>query len=133
MSRQAGIVKAVVGILCSDNKVLVAERPEGKPYSGYWEFPGGKIESLETSEDALRRELMEELGIGVKRMRHWFEHQHAYPDKIVLLDMWLVDEFIGEPCGKENQQLRWASLADILDLRLLEGNWPIIDKIKTLF
>lgn len=133
MSRQTGLVRAVVGILRRDGRVLVAERPAGKPYSGYWEFPGGKIESTETNEAALQRELKEELDIDVIAARHWFEHQHAYPDKTVLLDMWIVDQFAGEPHGKENQQLRWASLTDILELRLLEGNWPIIEKIKSLF
>ena len=133
MSRQVGLVRAVVGILRRDGKVLVAERPAGKPYSGYWEFPGGKIESNETNHAALVRELKEELGIEVVAAKHWFEHQHAYPDKTVQLDMWIVDEFTGEPHGKENQQLRWATLSDILDLRLLEGNWPIIDKIRSLF
>lgn len=127
------VIRAVVGILRRDGRVLVAQRPEGKPYSGYWEFPGGKIEKNETGRDALVRELHEELGISVLSAQPWFEHHHAYPHKNVYLEMWLVQDFAGEPQSKENQALRWATLSEILQLRLLEGNWPIIDKIKTLF
>jgi 8-oxo-dGTP diphosphatase len=133
MSWETRLIRAVVGILRRDGKVLVAERPAGKPYSGYWEFPGGKIEENESGAHALKRELHEELGIDILAAEFWFEHHHAYPDKTVYLEMWLVNDFIGEPHSKENQQLRWVDLAEILELRLLEGNWPIIDKIKTLF
>lgn len=126
-------VRTVVGILQRDNKVLVAQRPEGKPYSGYWEFPGGKIEPHELGVEALKRELHEELGIEIKSAKYWFDHQHDYPDKTVLLEMWLVTEFSGEPHGKENQAIRWVTMSEMLALRLLEGNWPLLDKIKTLF
>ena len=127
------MIRTVVGILARAEKVLVGQRPEGKPYSGYWEFPGGKIEPDETAIDALRRELQEELGITVISAQPWFEHTHTYPDKTVLLEMWRVTAFSGEPLGKENQLLRWVTLPEMLELRLLEGNWPIIKKIKTLF
>jgi 8-oxo-dGTP diphosphatase len=113
--------------------VLVAQRPKGKPYSGYWEFPGGKIEKNESGRDALVRELHEELGISVLMAQPWFEHHHAYPDKNVYLEMWLVKDFAGEPKSQENQVLCWATLTDILQLQLLEGNLPILDRIKTLF
>lgn len=126
-------IRAVVGIIRRDGRVLVAQRPAGKPYSGYWEFPGGKIEKNETGRDALVRELHEELGISVLMAQPWFEHHHAYPDKNVYLEMWLVQDFAGEPQSQENQALRWATLTDILELQLLEGNLPILDRIKTLF
>lgn len=126
-------IRAVVGIIKKEGKLLVGQRPLGKPYSGYWEFPGGKIEESESSEQALKRELQEELGIDVVHAKHWFEHTHAYPDKTVLLDMWLVTQFLGEPESKENQTLRWVTLTDLLALQLLEGNWPIIDRIKSLY
>lgn len=126
------MIRAVVGILKRNETLLVAQRPEGKPYSGYWEFPGGKVEKNETSQAALARELHEELGIEVIAAKHWFEHTHAYPDKTVVLEMWLVDQFLGEPHSKENQLLRWVTIEQMLKLNLLEGNIPIMDKIKTL-
>lgn len=127
------MIRVAVGILQQDNKVLVAERPKGKPYDGYWEFPGGKIETNESGIDALKRELNEELGIQVKQANFWFDHTHTYPDKTVFLEMWQVTEFLGKPISKENQTLRWVTFPEILNLRLLEGNWPIIEKIKLLF
>lgn len=116
-----------------DGKLLVAERPEGKPYSGYWEFPGGKVEENEEGVTAIKRELHEELGINVIHAERWFEHLHAYPEKTVYLELWRVTEFTGEPESRENQILRWASYEEILHLRLLEGNLAIMSQIKSLF
>ncbi len=127
------MIHAVVGIIKRDDHVLVGERPPGKPYSGYWEFPGGKVEPDESPRVALARELHEELGIDVITAQPWFTHQHRYPDKTVLLDMWLVLDFSSEPMSKENQTLRWVTYNDMLSLRLLEGNWPIIERLRTLF
>lgn len=123
-------VHAVVGILRRDDKVLIAERPVGKPYSGYWEFPGGKVEPGEDSKTALVRELHEELGIDVIHAEHWFEHSHIYPDKAVYLEIWQISTFHGEPHSKENQQLKWVTMTDIFNMKMLDGNWPIIDKIQ---
>lgn len=125
-------VQAVVGILRKKDTFLLAQRPFGKPYSGYWEFPGGKIEKDESSFAALKRELHEELGIDVTQAHHWFSHTHAYPEKTVHLDLWLVTEFVGEPQSKENQQLRWATLVELMQLDVLAGNWTIIDQLRTL-
>lgn len=134
MSREIGVVptQVVVGILTHENRVLVGERPQGKPYSGYWEFPGGKIEPHETAQAALKRELHEELGIEVTKATPWFQHEHTYPDKTVLLHVWLIQEFVGTPVGKENQKLAWVTFAEMSKLRVLEGNTPIIDSIENL-
>lgn len=124
------MIRVVVGVLKRNQTVLVAKRPLHKPYSGYWEFPGGKIEANETPDVALSRELHEELGVDVIASQKLFEHVHHYPDKSVLLDIWLVTHFQQEPAGKEQQELRWVAYNEMLDLRLLEGNWAIIDKLK---
>jgi 8-oxo-dGTP diphosphatase len=124
------VVKAVAGILRRDNKILVAERPAGKPYSGFWEFPGGKIEAQESADSALIRELHEELGIEVSTATFLFHHEYTYPDKIVDLQIFEVREFYGEPEGRENQALCWASLAEMRGMKLLEGNWVIVDKLN---
>lgn len=126
------MIHAVAGILQRENKLLVAERPVGKPYSGFWEFPGGKVELNELGEHALKRELHEELGIEVQTSQCLFEHQYTYPDKIVRLEVWHVTEFSGEPQGQENQELRWVTFDEMMELKLLEGNWPIVDRIKDL-
>ncbi len=123
-------VQVVIGILQCRDTFLIAERPVGRPYSGYWEFPGGKIEKNESSEAALKRELFEELGIEVVNAEMWFEHEHAYPDKIVRLHVWLVTAFKGEPQSKEGQVLRWVSLPEIMDLRVLEGNYVIFERMR---
>ena len=127
------LIHVAVGILKRNNTVLVAERPTDKPYAGYWEFPGGKVEANETAEQALKRELHEELGIDILTAQPWFEHIHHYPDKSVQLDMWLVTEFTGEPHSKEQQQLRWVTFDEMCHLRLLEGNIPIMSRIEQLF
>jgi 8-oxo-dGTP diphosphatase len=126
-------VHAVAGLLMRDGKLLVAERPDGRPYSGFWEFPGGKVEGGETADEAIKRELFEELGIENVEAESWFEHLHAYPDKTVLLELWRVTAFTGEPHGKEGQQLRWATYEEILHLPLLEGNFAIMSQIKSIF
>src|SRR5437868_15512312 len=96
------IVHAVAGILQKQEKLLVAERPSGKPYAGYWEFPGGKVEKSESGEQAIKRELHEELGITVLTTQFLFTHHYVYPDKQVELEIWLITEFQGRPHGKEN-------------------------------
>lgn len=116
----------VVGILLQDKKVLVAQRPLGKPYQGYWEFPGGKIEPQETPAGALKRELYEELGISVTEAQAWIQHRHTYPDKTVMLNLWIVKNFLGQPHGKENQLLRWVDYAELKQLNILEGNKAIL-------
>lgn len=127
------MIRVAVGILLRDGKMLVAERPHDKPYGGYWEFPGGKIEKNESSLDALKRELQEELGITVLDANHWFEHIHHYPDKSVQLDLWLIPTFSGEPDGKENQALQWVTLAELTHLKVLEGNRLILERMRELF
>lgn len=129
MAKSNRIVHAVVGILWRDQQLLVCERPLGKPYAGFWEFPGGKIESNETSLSALKRELEEELGIVVKSAELIIQHQHTYPDKHVILDIWKITDFIGEPKSLEQQQLKWATPQALRQLNLLEGNWAILDAI----
>ncbi len=125
------MIRAVAGILQKENKILITERPLHKPYAGYWEFPGGKIEANETSLHALKRELQEELGIFVNDAEFWFEHTHQYPDKKVFLEIWRVADFTGEPEGKEEQKLCWIMPNEIPSLQLLEGNIAIIKRIIT--
>ena len=83
---------------------------QGKPYEGYWEFPGGKLELGESVEDALERELHEELGIEVRASRRWHTIEHDYPHAYVRLYLCKVDRWSGEPHSKEGQTLAWQRL-----------------------
>jgi len=111
-------------------RVLIAQRPEGKTLAGCWEFPGGKIENAESGAAALRRELLEELGVQVSAMRSVFELRHEYPERHVQLSVWVVDEYTGVPAGLEGQNLRWERPAALRSIALLPADLPIIDWLE---
>lgn len=110
----SGAVKRIdvaVGVLRNAaGELLFAQRPEGKPMAGYWEFPGGKLESGESVHDALARELHEELGIDIGDSAPWLEVEHVYPHAHVLLHFRLITTWQGEPHGREEQALHWQRL-----------------------
>lgn len=110
----------------ADGRVLIAKRPEEKHQGGLWEFPGGKVEDGEAVEAALARELEEELGIRVEAARPLIQIHHDYPDKQVLLDVWEVTAFSGEPHGAEGQPLAWVESRDLPDYAFPAANQPII-------
>ena len=91
----------------ADGSVLLAQRPPGKPYAGYWEFPGGKLEPGETARHALDRELAEELGLVVRRASPWIVQEYVYPHAHVELHFFRVFAFDGEPHGHDGQAFRW--------------------------
>ncbi|MGB6104275.1 MAG: Nudix family hydrolase [Pusillimonas sp.] len=97
-------------ILQPDGSLLLAQRPQDKPWPGWWELPGGKIESGETTLQALARELKEELDIDVTRATPWVTYTHEYPKTIVRLAFCRVTGWEGEPRGVEGQQLSWVKL-----------------------
>lgn len=96
-------------ILKPDGQLLLAQRPGDKPWSGWWELPGGKIEAGETPAQALARELNEELGITVTRSTPWITYTHEYPQTIVRLGFHRVTDWNGEPSGLEGQSLAWVN------------------------
>jgi 8-oxo-dGTP diphosphatase len=111
-------------------RVLIAQRPQGKTLAGCWEFPGGKIENAESGAGALRRELLEELGIEVSAMRAVFELTHEYPERHVQLSVWVVEKYTGVPAGLEGQSLRWEPPAALRSIGLLPADLPIIDWLE---
>jgi len=121
---------AVGVILNKDNQVLLALRPEHAHQGGRWEFPGGKVEPDENVQQALYRELREELGITPLKSRSLIEIQHDYADKSVLLDVWWVDVFDGKPIGCEGQPLRWATAKELDDYQFPEANQAIIESVQ---
>ena len=110
----------------SDGRILIARRADSQHQGGLWEFPGGKVEAGEAVEIALARELHEELGIVVTQARPLIKVCHDYVDKQVLLDVWEVDGFTGEPHGAEGQPLAWVSARELPQYDFPEANRPIV-------
>ena len=110
----------------ADGCILIARRPADKHQGGLWEFPGGKVEAGEAVEVALARELEEELGIRPTAARPLIQVRHDYPDKQVLLDVWEVSAFSGEPHGAEGQPLAWVSSSELAGYEFPAANRPIV-------
>ncbi|HEV2332823.1 MAG TPA: Nudix family hydrolase [Gammaproteobacteria bacterium] len=111
-------------------RVLIAERPAGKPLAGFWEFPGGKLEPGEPAASALKRELEEELGIAVDRAHRLLRLSHAYPERRVHLDVWRVARYSGTPASHEGQRLAWVPPAELLSWKLLPADAPIVAALE---
>lgn len=108
-----------------DGSFLLAQRPEGKPYPGYWEFPGGKIEPGESAYDALKRELQEELDITITHATPWITRVHAYTHATVRLQFFRVTAWEGEPRGLEDQAHVWQTWDHLTVSPMLPANTPI--------
>lgn len=117
---------AAAVILRADGKFLLAQRPAKKIYAGYWEFPGGKIENGESAEQALKRELHEELGIDVERAFPWITRDYVYAHAAVRLRFFRVVVWRGEPRGKEGQRFSWQSTRELAVSPLLPANGPVL-------
>jgi len=127
------VVHVAVGVVFnSSGEICIAKRPQGKHLSGYWEFPGGKIESGESVFTALKRELEEEISISILHSQALTKIEFDYPDKQVLLDVHLVREFDGAATGREQQEVKWVSKKNLHEHRFPDANKPIIDAILAL-
>lgn len=110
----------------TDGRVLLAERPHGKPWAGYWEFPGGKIETGEAPLAALARELHEELGIELDVATPWITFVYDYPEKSVRLHFFRVSRWHGTPYGREGQRLTWEKPEALTVSPLLPANEKVL-------
>ena len=129
MSAEIIHVAAAV-IINSDNEVLISQRAAYVHQGGLWEFPGGKLESGESVQQALLRELDEELGICVNSYRPLIKITHQYPDKTVLLDVWKVDDFTGQPVGREGQAIRWQAADQLNKKEFPAADVPVIQALN---
>ena len=121
------VVRVVAGVIRDrEDNILIAKRPLHVHQGGKWEFPGGKIEVGESREQALVRELAEELGIQSTRFSPLIQIRHNYSDKSVLLDVWEVTEFEGLASGKEGQEIKWVAPAELNTYQFPAANKPII-------
>ena len=122
----AAPVNVAVGILMKANgDVLLAQRPAGKPYAGYWEFPGGKVEAGEAILDALKREFVEELGITILTAEPWCGVEYVYPHAHVRLHFYISRVWEGEPQSLESQAFAWQGKLDVEPL--LPATLPLIE------
>jgi 8-oxo-dGTP diphosphatase len=121
---------AVGVIRDQQDRFLIARRPDHLHQGGLWEFPGGKVASGESVEDALGRELHEELGITVSRARRLIGVQHDYGDKRVHLDVWLVEAFTGRAHGREGQPICWVPRAELIDYSFPDANRAILNCLR---
>ena len=109
-----------------DGSFLLAQRPAGKVYEGWWEFPGGKVESGEAVAHALGRELEEELGVEVLSAYPWICRTFRYPHGNVRLHFFRVTQWRGEPLSREGQAFAWQTLPDLTVTPILPANGPIL-------
>jgi 8-oxo-dGTP diphosphatase len=130
------VTEVAAGILLdSQQHFLMGQRPVGKPYAGYWEFPGGKVEAGETLFQALQRELQEELGITIHSSVDLMMIEHDYPHAYVRIHVSVIRDWTGEPTGCENQALSWQDLnRDQLTVDpLLPAALPMIQQLKQFY
>ena len=133
---QRPVTVVAAGILVdAQQHFLMGQRPPGKPYEGYWEFPGGKIEPGETIFEALQRELQEELGIAIHSATELMVIEHDYPHAYVRIHVSIIREWSGEPSGCESQALSWQALfSDCLSVEpLLPAALPMIERLRQFY
>ena len=127
---QRPVTEVAVGVLIRPNgDFLMTTRPVGKAYAGYWEFPGGKLEANETVEEALRRELLEEIGLVIQDAHIWRSSVVDYPHALVRLTFCKVSAWTGQLHMRESQQYAWQSLPVQVE-PVLAGTIPVLQWLE---
>lgn len=126
------VLVSAVALIDPDGRVLLAQRPEGKPMAGLWEFPGGKVEPGETPETALIRELHEELGIDTwaSCLAPLTFASHSYDSFHLLMPVFACRRWNGIVSGREGQQLAWVRAADLRNYPMPEADIPLIPALQ---
>ncbi|MGZ3744398.1 MAG: 8-oxo-dGTP diphosphatase MutT [Pseudobdellovibrionaceae bacterium] len=128
-SRKGHWIPVVAGFLKKDGKILVGQRPENNSLPGQWEFPGGKIEPGETPEQALMRELQEELGIDVEVGDLKLACTHSYGDVGILILFYEILFWKGQPKARHHMMLEWIHPEELKHRNIPEANRKILDRI----
>ena len=130
------VLVAAVALLDAEGRVMIASRPEGKSFAGQWEFPGGKLEKGETPEQALSREMEEEMGITIapQNLSPLTFVSHAYPDLKfhLLMNLFACRLWQGTPHPKEGQKLAWVSPKDFSQYTFLPADVPLLPFISKM-
>ena len=126
-------IKVVAGLILQNDKLLICRRPNFKDHPLKWEFPGGKIKNDETNEEALIREINEELSINIINYEELISYDFNYKDlnKKVFIYFYLVNNFSGKVLNNFHKELKWIEIKDIREYDFLEGDFKIIDHISS--
>ena len=126
-------IKVVAGIILQNDKLLICQRSNLKDHPLKWEFPGGKVKKDETNEEALIREINEELSILITNYNELMNHNFYYKDlsKTVSIKFYLIQNFSGKILKSVHSQLKWIEIKDIHEYDFLEGDYKIIDFISS--
>jgi 8-oxo-dGTP diphosphatase len=131
MSWKPGVKVAVAVLVDNQQRILITQRPLHASHGGFWEFPGGKLEPGERAEEALVREVKEEVGIEVHEYHYLGDVHHTYPDKSVQLIVFLVIDFSGKPMCKEGQLgMKWIRYSDLNVNDFPEANHAVLKMIQ---
>ncbi|MFP5595972.1 8-oxo-dGTP diphosphatase MutT [Kluyvera sp. 142486] len=124
------ILQISVGIIRNTaGEIYITQRAADAHMAHKWEFPGGKIEAGETPQDAVIRELQEEVGIAATSLHQFDKLEYQFPDRHITLWFWLVDGWEGEPWGKEGQPGRWVAQQELVAEEFPPANAPVIEKL----
>ena len=124
------ILQISVGIIRNaEGEIYITQRAADAHMAHKWEFPGGKIEAEESPEQAVIRELQEEVGITVTSLHQFDKLEYQFPDRHITLWFWLVDGWEGEPWGKEGQPGRWVAQRELVAGEFPPANAPVIEKL----
>lgn len=128
------VLVSAAALIDNDGRVLLAQRPEGKPMAGLWEFPGGKVDSGETPEVALVRELQEELGINTKAscLAPVAFASHSYENFHLLMPLFACRVWEGIPSPREGQNLKWIKSVDFKKISMPPADIPLISMLRDL-
>lgn len=128
------VLVVAVALVDADRRILLAQRPEGKQLAGLWEFPGGKLDPGERPEQALIRELREELGIDVKEacLAPLTFASHAYPEFHLLMPLYICRRWEGTPRALEGQKLAWARVNELRNYPMPPADEPLIPMLRDL-
>lgn len=125
-------MSVAVGLIFNKDTILLGKRTSGY-YTGYWEFPGGKIEHNETSQTAVYREIQEELAVTVTDAKEIMTIKHALHVSTLMLYIWQINTYEGKVIPNEQQQLQWAPISELKKIKTIPTNAPIIDYIVQTF